>query len=81
MFELAVEDPGHDLHVSVGVGVEARPAGDPIVVEYEQLTVVRVVGGVVAAEAERVSRIEPADTGVESLARAADVDQGRDHVR
>ena len=75
VLELAVEHPRHDLHVAMRVGVEPGAAGDPVVVQDEELTVVGVVGRVVTAEAERVLRVEPSGSSVEPLAGAADVDR------
>ena len=75
VLELAVEDPGDDLHVAVGMRGEARPGPHPVVVADQQQPVVGVLGVVVPGEAEAVLRVEPGDVSEEALVRPADVDR------
>src|SRR5207248_3345351 len=83
VLELAVEHPGDDLHVAVGVGVEPGVWGDDVVVAHEQQPVVRVLGVVVIAEAEAVAGVEPACSGMEVLVAPPHVDARgvRGHLR
>ena len=71
-----VEHPGDDLHVAVGVGLEAAAGRDRVVVVHEQQSVTGVVRVVVRAEAEAVPRVEPTEIRMEAIAGAADVDAG-----
>ena len=73
----AVQDPGDDLHVAVWVGLEAGSRSDDVVVGDQQQPEVGVGRVAVVAEREGVVRVEPPGAGVEALARAPDVDDGR----
>ena len=74
------QHPGDDLHVAVRVGVEPGAGRDDVVVVHQQQPVVGVRGVVVAAERERVVRVEPGDAGGEAVGRAADVDRRSRHA-
>ncbi len=69
-----LQHPGDDLHVAVGVRLEALAGQHDVVVVDQQEAVVGVVGIPVAAEAERVLGVEPADPGFEAVVGPADVD-------
>ena len=72
--ELAVEHPGHDLHVAVAVRPESATGADGVVVVDDQEPVTDVARVVVRPEAEAVPGVEPVEVGVESAARGAHVD-------
>lgn len=80
MDEGSLKHPGDDLHVPVGVDLEAGPGQDDVVVVDQQQAVVGVVGVVVLAERERVLGVEPTDAGLEPVLGAADVDVGEEDV-
>jgi hypothetical protein len=66
--------PGDDLHVLVRVGLEAATGDDDVVVVDQQQPVVGVVAVVVVAEREGVLGVQPAEVGLETVVRVADVD-------
>jgi hypothetical protein len=70
----ASHHPGHDLHVPVGVCLEAEARRHDVVVVHQQQPVVLVVVVVVVAEREGVLAVQPPDLGAEPLVGAADVD-------
>lgn len=61
--EGAIEDPGDDLHIAVGVGAEAGAGHDDVVVDDPEGAEAHVFGVIIAAEGEGVFGIEPADAG------------------
>jgi len=74
--ERSLEHPCDDLHVAVGMGLEAGAGQHTVVVVHQQQPEVGVVGPVVAAEGEAVLGVEPADVGREPFVGTADVDGG-----
>lgn len=56
--------------------VESGSGRDLVVVVDEEETVMRVVGVPVIAERERMTGVEPANSGVGSIIGASDVDEG-----
>src|SRR5688500_4392617 len=57
---LPLQYPGDDLHVAVGMGLEAGAGLDDVVIGDEQEAEVSVPRIVVVAEAEAMPRVEPA---------------------
>ena len=79
VLDLAPDHPGDDLHILVGVGLEAALRRDDVVVAHEEQAEVGVLRVVVTAEGERMVRVEPADLRAEAVVATADVDRG-DHA-
>ena len=67
VFEFTREHPGDDLHVAVGVRVEAAAGVDDVVVVDEQEPVMGVREVAVVSEGERVLRLEPAGVRLEPI--------------
>src|SRR4029078_11515233 len=61
VYQRATHDPSHDLHVSVGMGLESSAWRDYVVVVHQQQAVMGVIGLIMAAERERVVRVQPKD--------------------
>ncbi len=73
VLQLTVEDPGDDLHVSMGMRLEAGATGNTVVVQHQELPVVGVVGVMVPTETERMLGIEPAGPGMGPLAGTSNI--------
>ena len=69
MLQRAVEHVGHDLHVPMPVGVEARAGPHAILVDHAQRAEAHVVGVVIVAEREGVAAVQPAEIGDAALCR------------
>jgi CTP:molybdopterin cytidylyltransferase MocA len=67
VLERALQDVGDDLHVAVGVGVEAPAGLDAVFVDHPQVAEAHVARVLVAGEREGVEALEPAVPGVAAL--------------
>src|SRR5262249_57465033 len=59
VLELAVEDPGEDLHVAMAVSAEAAPGLDPVVVDHAERAESHVAGAPVVPPPKSVPAVPP----------------------
>ena len=69
----ALEHPGDDLHVAVGVGIKSRTRCHDVIVAHHQQSVVGVRRVVVVAEREGMFGVQPPESACEAVFGTADV--------
>ena len=74
VLQLTLQDPGHDLHIAMGMRLKAAVGLNEVVVTDHQQAVERVVAIVMRPEGKRVARGQPTRLGLEALAGTADID-------
>src|SRR5262245_63468936 len=67
MLELAVEDPGEDLHVAMAVGAEPATGLDPVIVDHAERAESHVPGVEVVAERGGVPAVQPFEARAPAL--------------
>ena len=79
MHQRALHHPRDDLHVAVGMRLEAHAGNHDVIVVHEEESVMGVGPIVVVPERERVLGVEPAEVGREPVGGPTDVDLRRIH--
>jgi hypothetical protein len=71
MDQRAVQDPRHDLHVAMRMGLEPRPWRDGVVVADHEHAMVGVSAERVDPRVERVAPVQPPDPGLMAIRATA----------